>query len=115
MAGDEPVPESDFDRSQRRRREDQEHHAWQLRLAKDLPDLARRTFALRDRLYMGCGQHYSLEKALGQVITIANDYESVRVFTDRAVAEAIVEDFHRRLREAEASADTLDPPIQIGP
>lgn len=115
MTTDGPVPESDFDRSQRKRREDQEYHAWQRRLAKDLPDLARRVFALRDRLYMGCGVHYGLEKSLGQVITIANDYEILGSFPDRPANEAIVADFHKRLREAEASADRLDPPILIGP
>jgi len=50
-------------------------HEWQLEKTKELPDLARRVFALRNSHYSGCGFHYSLERLLGNVIASVMDYE----------------------------------------
>jgi hypothetical protein len=48
--------------------------AWRRRVNARLPDLVARVFALRGRMYAGCGTHYALECELGTVLARINNY-----------------------------------------
>ncbi len=50
-----------------------EHREWRNRVAKELPDLGRRVFELRDGGWVGCGFHYDMERNYGRLIMMVND------------------------------------------
>jgi hypothetical protein len=79
------------------------HFAWKKRLARRLPDLATRTFALRGKAYPGYGFHYALERSLGSVIKIATTFDYQDLGSD-IIDEVIVEAFHVELAAAEREA-----------
>lgn len=85
------------------RNEKKAHREWRRSVAAQLPDLTARTFALRGKMYMGCGFHYALEKTLGKVISMANDDGPLDIHT-AIIDEVIFEGFVKDLGEAEASA-----------
>lgn len=75
---------------------------WRKEINKKLPDLANRVFALRTKHYMGCGFHWSLEKDLGYVIHMANNFDrDYRDFALRSSAKAIYAVFIERIEEIE--------------
>ena len=80
---------------------------WRKDIGKELPDLSKRVFALRKIGYVGCGFHWSLEKDLGYVIHMANDFDpkmpehSFSDMANRIVAKVRYEHFIKRLEEIE--------------
>ena len=83
-------------------RELKKFNEWRKEIGKKLPNLAERVFALRRVGYAGCGFHWSLEKGLGYIIHMANDFDrSYREFTARIVAEVNYEHFVKRLERIE--------------
>lgn len=71
-------------------------------IAKKLPELANRVFALRDKMYMGCGFHWALEKELGYIISVMNDFDrSYRDMADRIIVEVRYDQFLEKLEKAE--------------
>lgn len=81
---------------------------WRKEIGKNLPYLANRVFALRKVGYTGCGFHWSLEKDLGYIIHMVNDFDpkmpkdSFRDMTNRIVAKVRYEHFIKRLEEIES-------------
>lgn len=84
------------------------HYAWRRRVARALPQMAARTFALRGKHYMGCGTHYALERKLGSVIRFCNDFETRPDLSDILVEPLVVEELYRDLKAAEASSRDSD-------
>jgi hypothetical protein len=75
---------------------------WRKEIGKTLPELASRVFALRTKGYMGCGFHWSLEKDLGYIIAIMNDFDrDYRDFDARIAVEVKYKCFIERLKEIE--------------
>ena len=84
-------------------RELKEFNKWRKKIGKTLPELASRAFALRKVGYMGCGFHWSLEKDLGYIISMMNDFDrGYRDFADRIVVKVRYECFIERLEEIES-------------
>lgn len=79
------------------------HNAWRRRLAKGLPALCARVFALRGVNYMGSGFHYAMERSLGQVIRIASNLDQPFEISDAIIDQVIVEELHRDVARAEQS------------
>ena len=85
---------------------------WRSKQAKMIPELAARIFALRNRFYMGCGFHWSIEKRLGGIIHGLNDYDSDYYHTEEGLAKQIVlevsiEALYKDVLKAEESAEEL--------
>lgn len=95
-----------MDRAQRDR-----HYAWRRRVARNLPDLCARVFALRGKPYAGSGVHYSMEHALGTVMRLVNDYSSRLDVANVIIDEVIVEELYRTIVKAEMSLTTVSPPV----
>ena len=75
---------------------------WRKEIGETLPDLAKRVFALRKKSYMGCGFHWVLEKDLGWVIAIMNDFDkSYRDLDTRMIVEIRHEQLIERIEEIE--------------
>lgn len=79
-----------------------EYHKWQRRTAKGLPKLAERVFALRNKSYLGCGLHYSMEKKLGSVIQGVMNYDSYSL-SESLVTQIITESLYDDVSTAEKS------------
>jgi hypothetical protein len=71
MTRDIPEDDSCYEYAIDRERQ-RDFERWQKKAKPYLPDLARRVFALRDKMYSGCGFHYVLEARLGGVIHSLN-------------------------------------------
>ena len=79
-----------------------EFNEWRKDKAKELPSLANRVFALRDKGYMGCGFHWALEKELGYIISVMNDFDRrYNKMTDRVVVEVRYKMFVENIEKAE--------------
>jgi len=77
---------------------------WRKAITKRLPNLTKRVFTLRKTGYFGCGFHWALEKDLGWIIHMANNYDkSYRDIGDQLVSRARYEVFIGRLEEIENS------------
>lgn len=76
---------------------------WKRRTARSLPTLAARVFALRGKLYPGCGGHYDMERRLGAVMMRFNDYNSAQDVSDRITMELAAEELYRDVALAERS------------
>ena len=48
---------------------------WANRANNQIPNLASRIFALRNKNYLGCGFHYSMERSLGIILAKLNNYD----------------------------------------
>lgn len=81
-----------------------ERRKWQRRVAKGLPALSVRVFALREVMYPGCGFHYGMERSLGRVIALANDYDRRFDVADAIIDQVLVESLYREVAAAEASS-----------
>ena len=83
---------------------------WREAEAKKLPELAARVFALRGRMYYGCGFHWSMECKLGTVIARLNDYDNgANYYGPEAMhyqipLRVMVEELYERVDKAERSA-----------
>ena len=89
-------------------KEAKKHYAWRKRVKKNLPALAERVFALRKKFYAGCGFHYELEKNLGKVIAMMNDFGTILTIEREILEECLVGELNRSVKEAENSAKQLD-------
>ena len=54
--------------------QDKKYNNWRKRAIKRLPEIANKVFNLRNKLYVGCGFHWSLEKDLGKCIHDLQNY-----------------------------------------
>lgn len=79
-------------------------YAWRRRAARNLPALAVRVFALRGKLYPGCGFHYALESQLGWVLHDLNSFDKRMTDADNMVSEIALEELYRNTRRAELGA-----------
>lgn len=75
---------------------------WRKRAAKNLPMLANRVFALRTAHYPGCGFHWSMERKLGSVIAVINDYDRPFGDYDQLGVELGLSELYRDVARAEA-------------
>lgn len=50
-------------------------NVWRKRASYLLPELSKRVFDLRGKMYKGCGFHWSLEKSLGACIKDISNYD----------------------------------------
>lgn len=83
-------------------RELKEFNKWRKKVGKTLPDLAFRVFALRDKGYMGCGFHWYVEKELGYIISVMNDFNNgYREYTSRVTVEVKYKLFIKNLKKIE--------------
>lgn len=95
------------------RRRNQEFTTWRERVAEELPSLAQRVFALREKPYMGSGFHWGLEKSLGGVLQGVNDYDDERYYYSadsglrQATLKVCFESLGRTIQLAEESAKRL--------
>lgn len=87
-----------------------EHYAWRGRVAKHLPRLAQRVFALRNKPYRGHGFHYAMEAELGYLIARMNDYQNEITFAASLIEPIRFKEFLRTLVLAEFSARGWDLP-----
>lgn len=75
------------------------HYAWRKEINKTLPELASRVFALRQGGYSGSGFHYNMEKTLGRVIAMVNNYDDPlelhTPITDKVIYEGLIEDIQK--------------------
>jgi len=55
--------------------DDKEYNEWFKKVLDELPEIARRVFALRKKAYVGSGCHYDMEMKLGKLIVFLNDYD----------------------------------------
>lgn len=79
------------------------HLEWRRSIAKGLPEIAMRVFALREKMYRGSGYHYSLERTLGKVIAFANTVDDEPSFSATITDEITYEFLQKNLTAAEAS------------
>ena len=85
-----------------KRQELKKFNKWRKEIGKILPKLASRVFALRRVGYMGYGFHWGLEKDLGYIIAMMNNFDkSYRDLNDRISVEVEYECFIKRLEEIE--------------
>ena len=76
---------------------------WRKEIGELLPSLATRVFALRNKMYYGCGFHWALEKDLGYIINVMNDFDKgYRDIMERIVVEVRYESFLKTLEKAES-------------
>lgn len=85
------------------RAEAKKHFEWRKSVAAGLPDLAARVFALRQGGYSGCGFHWDMERTLGKVIAIVNDYNNKLTLTDTAIDQVIYDGLLEQVAKAEWS------------
>jgi hypothetical protein len=81
------------------REERRNHREFLEKCNEQLPELANYVFSLRKVSYMGCGFHYGLEKQLGNMIKICNDYDrTIDIATaiiDQVLWEGFIKDINR--------------------
>lgn len=99
----------DIDQIRRVKEQNDAFTEWRKKVAVELPDLAARIFALRDKGYPGCGFHWGMEKELGYVICKVNDYDDGELYHgENAIAfqitlEVRYEALVKQLADAEKS------------
>lgn len=82
---------------------DEKAERWRKRALKNLPTLAQRVFTLRTRHYPGCGFHWAMERTLGNVLAVFNDYDSPFTVARQIGAEIALEGLYRDVAKAEAA------------
>jgi hypothetical protein len=75
------------------REERRNHRAFLDECNEQLPELAAYVFSLRTTSYMGCGFHYGLEKQLGHMIKMCNDYDRVLDISTQIIDQVLWEGF----------------------
>lgn len=86
----------------------QDWESWRNRIRARLPELAHLVFALRARLYSGCGFHYDMERRLGGVMAQVNDFVNRRELADWICLKVSVEMLFKSIALAERSAAKLE-------
>lgn len=86
---------------EREQQVEKEFNDYRAKIAKDLPSLASRVFALRSKSYPGCGFHYSMEARLGYVIQHVNNFGETYGFVERVMFEVQVSSLYDSVKEAE--------------
>jgi hypothetical protein len=76
---------------------------WRRRARNNLPTLAQRVFALRTKHYPGCGFHWAVERSLGNVVAVLNDYDTPFTIGRQISAEIALEGLYRDVAKAEAA------------
>lgn len=76
---------------------------WRKRVNKRLPGIAARIFALREVAYSGFGYHWELERRLGNIISLINDYDRIYHITDQVGIEVSVYMLFKDVDKAEKS------------
>ncbi len=79
--------------------------AWRNKCRDAMPELARRVFALRHRMYTGAGFHWAMEKELGSVIAMLNDFDRHFGMSTEIVLKVRVQGLYKDVAKAEQSAD----------
>jgi hypothetical protein len=84
------------------------YRRWEKRVDKQIPNLATRVFALREKMYPGWGFHYEMEKRLGKIIYELNNYDDCpqdwkKIAMRRLVMEVIVSGLFEDVKIAEMS------------
>lgn len=74
-----------------------EYIKWRERVARNLPSISIRVFALRKQSYSGCGFHYSLERQLGIAISNVQNvnheaFESMQMILTKLVVTQLYND-----------------------
>lgn len=105
---------------EQKRQDNKAFTEWRKRVADEMPELATRVFALRKRMYMGAGLHWSMERELGFVMARVNDYDhdyyhGPNAWADCIVLEVRYEALIKSVIEAEATADEWDREYRSGP
>jgi hypothetical protein len=78
---------------------------WRKEIGKGLPELANRVFALRNKGYTGCGFHWTLEKDLGYIISVMNDFDNrYSNMIDQIVIKIKYQSFIYTLEKAEGES-----------
>ena len=91
------------------KKEDERFKQWRDEINKDIPNLASRVFNLRNKFYMGCGFHYSLEYDLGRIISGLNNINEIyscdkhKCMISRIGLEVAVELLYEYVKKAEES------------
>lgn len=80
-----------------------EHHEWRKKVRTELPGLAARIFALREKFYPGCGLSWVRERSLGKLIALTSDYDTLATPTDQIVMEIVYEELVENLATDEAA------------
>jgi hypothetical protein len=83
---------------------------WRQAEADKMPALAARVFALRNKMYTGCGFHWGMERDLGVIIARLNDYDTDYYHGTEALARQIglevhLEQLYKHVEQAEKSAE----------
>jgi hypothetical protein len=78
---------------------------WRDRSIAGLPALSKRVFALRKKMYMGCGFHWSLEKELGMVIFDLSNYDKYPDTMLQICMEVNLAHLYKEVAKAEKSAE----------
>jgi len=92
-----------------------DHYEWRKKVNPELPKLAARVFALRDKTYPGCGFHWSLERLLGTVISNINDYDKRLEPGDDVEESVLYEELVERIEKAEAAVKANEPAVASVP
>lgn len=89
--------------------------AWRKAQNATVPALAARVFALRGRMYAGAGFHWGMERHLGKVLALLNDFDSHEFYAPGAHPLALriglkvsLEMLRRDVSAAERSAAKWD-------
>ena len=88
---------------------------WQKAVKERLPDAANRVFALRNKHYLGCGFHYSLEGTLGKILMWVNNSDPIINFfhgegfiASQIIARVVVEGFFKDLARIEREITKIE-------
>lgn len=89
---------------------DKKFTEWRKRTAQNLPALCERVFALRGTGYVGCGFHWCVERDLGTVMALVNNYDNGDFYNNtweaeikQTVLRIRVEHLYKSVTDAEKS------------
>ena len=75
---------------------------WRKRAYNRLPEISSKVFALRNKHYLGCGFHWSLEKTLGYCIThICNYDRSYNDWSENSIIQIKFEGLMKDIKDIE--------------
>ena len=78
---------------------------WRTRAIAGLPAISKRVFALRKKMYMGCGFGWSIEKTLGYCINTLNNFDKYPDEMEQILMEVQLESLYKEVAKAEKSAE----------
>jgi hypothetical protein len=107
------VPNKDGSPTRYDRYQDRQFEKFKRKVYKRIPDLANRIFALRNRLYSGCGFSYELDQHLGELIkcTAANYWPKENTYHSGFIAvELLAKCLFQEVAEIEKELKLKDNP-----